>query len=256
MTGAVGTQAAFGANARQIQERCMNYLGLKPVIVSNQIIQRDRHAEFLLFLALVAESLNKFAVNLRSWQRSEIGEVREKFGKNQVGSSTMSHKMNPIRLERVCGLSRIISANGFAAMRNVSSWDERDLTNSSPERIIFPDTCILADYTISMITDVLRNLEFDYENIERNLNLTKGLILAERIMIELTRKGMNRQDAHELMRKLSMKARKGGKSLKNILLKEKRITKYLSEEEIATLMDPHTYIGTAKEQVDLVLRKL
>lgn len=253
MSGAVGTQAALGEKAVRIQELAMKNLGISPALVSTQVIQRDRHAEFLLFLALVAESLNKFGVNVRSWQRSELGEVSEKFEKGkQVGSSTMAHKKNPITLERVCGLSRVVKANAFAGLENVPLWDERDLTNSSCERVILPESLILSDYILGLTIKVLGNLEFNKENIERNLNLSGGLIMAERIMIELTKKGMPRQEAHELVRKISMQAKDFAKDLKE----SGEVSKYLSTQEIGALMDPHTYIGTAVEQVERVLREL
>jgi len=253
MTGAVGTQAAMGPKAMQIQEKCMDYLGLAPVLVSTQVIQRDRHAEFLQYLSLVAESLNKFGVNIRSWQRTEIGEVSEKFGKGQVGSSTMSHKTNPIHMERVCGLSRVITSNSFTGLRNVSLWEERDLTNSSAERIIIPESLILMDYILSITVEALNGLEFNKENIRRNLELSKGLIMAERIMIELARRGMDRQESHELLRKLSMNAKASGLGLKEVLLSEKAVMKHISAAELDSLMDPTTYIGTAIEQADAVL---
>jgi len=253
MSGAVGTQAALGEKAARIQELAMKTLGLSPALVSTQVIQRDRHAEFLLFLALVAESMNKFGVNLRSWQRSELGEVSEKFEKGkQVGSSTMAHKKNPITLERVCGLSRVVKVNAFAALENVPLWDERDLTNSSCERIILPESLVLSDYILGLMIKVLGNLEFNKENIERNLNLSGGLIMAERIMIELTKKGMGRQEAHELVRKISMQTKDFTKDLKE----SEEVSTYLSAREIGALMDPHTYIGTAVEQVERVLREL
>ncbi len=256
MSGAVGTQAAMGPKAIEIQEKCMGYLGLSPVLVSTQVIQRDRHAELLQFLSLVAESLNKFGINLRSWQRTEIGEVSERFEKGQVGSSTMSHKTNPIHLERVCGLSRIVTGNSFAGLRNVALWDERDLTNSSPERILFPESFILLDYILSLMIKALKGLEFNKENIERNLALSKGLVLAERVMIELAKKGMDRQDAHELLRKVSMRAKKEGIGLKEALSSESSVGKQFSPKELDMLMDPHTYIGTAVKQVDRVIAQL
>jgi len=256
MTGAVGTQAAMGPKAMQIQERCMAHLGIAPVLVSTQVIQRDRHAEFLQYLSLVAESLNKFGVNIRSWQRTEIGEVSERFGKGQVGSSTMSHKANPIHMERVCGLSRVITSNSFAGLRNVALWEERDLTNSSAERIIIPESLILMDYMLSITIDVLNGLEFNKENIRRNLGLSNGLIMAERVMIELARRGMGRQESHELLRKLSMKAKAEGLGLKGVLLSEKAVMEHISASELDSLMDPLTYIGTALEQADAVLAVL
>ena len=257
MTGAVGTQAAFGPKAMKIQELTMKYLGLKSVNVSNQVIQRDRHAEFLLLLALVGETLNKICTEIRNLQRTEIDEVAEGFKKGkQVGSSTMPHKRNPIYCERICGLSRIIRADAFAAMDNIPLWHERDLTNSAPERILIPEACILIDYMLAKTIEVMENLEFKPENIKRNLNMTKGLIMAEKIMVTLVEKGMSRQEAHELIRKDSMKVYETGEGFINVLGKDPEVAKYLPKKELEELMKPENYIGTAVEQVEKVVRRL
>ena len=257
MTGAVGTGAAFGDKAVKIQSLVMTELGLTPVPVSNQIIQRDRHAEYTSLLALISQSLNKIGVNIRSWQRTEIGEVFERFdAKKQVGSSTMPHKRNPIHFERVCGLSRVITSLAFAQLQNIALWDERDLTNSSPERITLLESSILLDYILNVANKGLASLGFNKGKIEENLNLSGGLIMAERIMIELTNKGMSRQDAHELMRELTLKAERENKGFGDVLKGSADVTKYLSPPEIGALIDPHTYIGSAVEQVDSVLKNL
>lgn len=257
MTGAVGTQAALGPNAIRIQELTMKYLNLKPVNVSNQVIQRDRHAEFLFHLALIGETLNKICTEIRNLQRTEIDEVAEGFKKGkQVGSSTMPHKRNPIIAERVCGLSRILKADAFAAMDNIPLWHERDLTNSAPERILIPESCILADYILTKTIDLLENLEFKPENIKRNLNMTKGLIMAEKIMIDLVEKGMGRQEAHEAIRKDAMKVYETGESFVEVLANDPAITKYFSRKQLIELMRPENYIGTAVEQVEKVVKRL
>jgi adenylosuccinate lyase len=257
MTGAVGTQAALGPKAVKIQELTMKYLGLKPVMVSNQVIQRDRHAEFLFNLALIGETLNKICTEIRNLQRTEIDEVAEGFKKDkQVGSSTMPHKRNPIYCERICGLSRIIRANAFASMDNIPLWHERDLTNSAPERILIPESCILIDYMLIKTIEVLENLVFRPENIERNLNMTKGLIMAENLMVKLVEKGMGRQEAHELVRENAMEVYNMGRNFRDVLLSDARVTKYLSEDEIKEAMKPESYIGTAIEQVEKVVKKL
>lgn len=257
MTGAVGTGAAFGKNAVKIQELSMKELSLTPATISNQIIQRDRHAEFTSLLALISQTLNKIGVNIRSWQRTEIGEVFEKFdAKTQVGSSTMPHKRNPIHFERVCGLSRIVTSLASAQLQNIALWDERDLTNSAPERITLLESSILLDYILDLANKGLSSLGFNKENIEKNLNLSGGLIMAERIMIALTNAGMSRQDAHELMRELTLKAEKEGTTFGEILSADDKVKAYLSGPELSKLLDPHTYIGSAAEQVDSVLKKL
>ena len=257
MSGAVGTGAAFGDKAEKIEELTLKHLDIEPALVTTQIIQRDRHAEFCYFMSLVAETLNKIAVNLRSLQRTEIGEVYEQFDtKQQIGSSTMPQKTNPIHLERVCGLSRIITSNAFAQMRNIGLWDERDLTNSSSERIIFPESTILLDYILDMATRTVRNLNFSHANIEKNILLSKGLIMAERIMIELTSAGMGRQEAHETIRRLALDTQSKKIRFTDALKQSKKVTKYLSSDEIDKLMEPRTYVGNAGKKVERVLKEL
>ncbi|HQC13284.1 MAG TPA: adenylosuccinate lyase, partial [Methanoregulaceae archaeon] len=206
MSGAVGTQAALGPKGIAVQALMMEYLGLSPVDVSNQVISRDRYAEYFMFLANLATTLDKIGIEIRSLQRTEIGEVEEAFGEKQVGSSTMPHKRNPIKSEQVCGLARIVRAAVIPALENNTLWDERDLTNSSPERILFPEATILADHILRLMTDVLENLYLNREQIRRNLDLLHGINMAESVMIELTKRGMGRQSAHELIRTSSMEA--------------------------------------------------
>ncbi|HID27664.1 MAG TPA: adenylosuccinate lyase, partial [Methanosarcinales archaeon] len=254
--GAVGTQAAFGNYGIKLKEKVMQYLELGSVEVCNQLIQRDRYAEFIFWNANTVTTLDKICVEIRSLQRSEIGEVKESFGKKQVGSSTMPHKRNPIKSEQVCGLARIVRAQVETALLNNTLWDERDLTNSSCERILFPETCVLTDHLIKLTTDIIKNLKFYTENIKRNLELLKGLNMAEAVMIEITKRGMGRQDTHELVRNCARKAFSENLPLKEVLLAEPQITKYLSEKEIETIMNPYNYIGTAVEQVESVVKRL
>jgi len=150
MSGAVGTQAAFGKKGIEIQEKTMEYLGIEAADVSNQVIQRDRHAEFVMWMANTVTTLDKICIEIRSLARSEIAEVEESFGKKQVGSSTMPHKRNPIKSEQVCGLARIVRAMVEPELRNNTLWDERDLTNSSCERIVFPESCVLTDHVYAL----------------------------------------------------------------------------------------------------------
>lgn len=256
MTGAVGTQASFKDKGIKIQELVMKDLGINSVLVSNQVIQRDRHAEFLLNLALIAETLNKICTEIRNLQRTEIGEVSEGFRKKQVGSSTMPHKRNPIYAERVCGLSRIIKANALVALDNIPLWHERDLTNSAPERIIFPESCILTDYILNVTVDLIENLVFDYKAIERNLNLSGGKIMAEAVMMVLVEKGMSRQDAHELLRSIAMESYKTGEDYRSLLIRNREVMKYLTEKEVDAALNPKNYIGTAVEQVENLIKKI
>ncbi len=256
ITGAVGTQASFGEKGIEIQELVMKELGLGKVEVSNQLIQRDRYAECFALLALISATLDKMGREVRNLMRTEIAEVAEPFREEkQVGSSTMPHKRNPINSEKVCGLARVIKSNVFVALENVSLEHERDLTNSSPERCIIPESFVLLDEILKTMKRVMKGLVIFPENVEKNLNLTKGLNLAEAVMIELTKKGMSRQEAHELLRKLSIKAFKENKSLKEVLFDSKEARKYLSIEDIERITNPKNYIGTAIEQVQKILEK-
>ncbi|MDF1533184.1 MAG: adenylosuccinate lyase [Methanosarcinaceae archaeon] len=256
MTGAVGTQAAFGKDGIEIQKRTMEYLKIGSVDVSNQIIQRDRHAEFVMWMANTVTTLDKIAVEFRSLQRSEIAEVEESFGKKQVGSSTMPHKRNPIKSEQICGLARIVRAMVEPELQNNTLWDERDLTNSSCERIVFPEACVLTDHIIKLAIGVIENLRFYPENIRRNLDLLRGLNMGEAVMMELAMRGVGRQEAHEIVRSSAMLAHESGQHFKDVLLANKEVAEYLSEEDIVNLVDPEKYIGTAVEQVEVVVAKL
>ncbi|MDN7025727.1 adenylosuccinate lyase [Methanoculleus sp. FWC-SCC1] len=256
LTGAVGTQAALGEKAPAIQEAMMEFLGLAPVDVSNQIISRDRYAEYFMFLANVATTLDKIGLEIRLMQRSEIGELEEAFGSKQVGSSTMPHKRNPIKSEQVCGLARIVRSAVEPALQNNVLWDERDLTNSSPERVLFPEASILLDHILAVMTRVLEGLQVRPENIRRNLMLLRGINLAESVMIELTRRGMDRQEAHEIVREASMQALADGKNLVDVLAARQDVTAYCSRQELEELLDPDAYIGTAVQQVDRLTEKL
>lgn len=256
LTGAVGTQAALGEKGIEIQEHMMKYLDLSSVDVSNQIIQRDRYAEYFCFLANLATTLDKIGVEIRSLQRTEIGEVEEAFGSKQVGSSTMPHKRNPIKSEQVCGLARIVRSAVEPAFQNNTLWDERDLTNSSPERILFPEATILTDHILKVMTSVLDGLNLREDRIKQNLSMLHGINMAESVMIELTRKGMARQDAHEIIREKSMEALSAGQSLASLLAKTPEITKYIKPADIEKLLSPEEYIGTSVRQVERVIKKL
>jgi len=256
MTGAVGTQASFGDKGIEIQELVMKDLGLGKVEVSNQLIQRDRYAECFALLALISATLDKMGREIRNLMRTEIAEVAEPFREDkQVGSSTMPHKRNPINSEKVCGLARVIKSNVFVALENVSLEHERDLTNSSPERCIIPESFVLLDEILKTMKKVMKGLKIFPENVEKNLMLTKGLNLAEAVMIELTKKGMSRQEAHELLRRLSIKAFEENKGLKEVLLESKEARAYLSDEDIERVTNPKNYIGTAIEQVRRILEE-
>ncbi|CAB50160.1 adenylosuccinate lyase [Pyrococcus abyssi] len=252
MRGAVGTAASFGDKAFEIEKLVMEDLGLKPARITNQIIQRDVYAELMFFLALVASTLDKMALEIRNLQRTEILEVSEPFGEKQVGSSTMPHKRNPIRTEKVCGLARVLYSNVIPALLNNPLWHERDLTNSSVERVILPESFVLLDEMLKVMKKVLKGLEFFPENIKRNLYLTKNLIMAEPLMLKLAEKGMGRQEAHELVRQLAMKAFKEGRDLLEVVRKNEEAMKYLTENDLEGLK-PENYIGKAREIVENVV---
>ncbi|MCX9015346.1 MAG: adenylosuccinate lyase [Candidatus Methanoperedens sp.] len=256
MSGAVGTQAAFGTKGIEIQKRTMEVLGIEAADVSNQIIQRDRHAEFVMWMANTVTTLDKICIEIRSLARSEIAEVEESFGKKQVGSSTMPHKRNPIKSEQVCGLARIVRAMVEPALMNNTLWDERDLTNSSCERIVFPESCVLTDHLIRLTTNIIQNLRIYPENIRKNLELLDGLNMGEAIMMELSRKGVGRQDAHEIVRQCAMNARESRIHMRKALLANETVSGYMTESEIESIMNPDNYIGTAVEQVESVVAKL
>jgi adenylosuccinate lyase len=256
MTGAVGTMAALGKDGFSVQERMMAELGLGTVDISNQIVPRDRYAEYFMFLAGVATTLDRMAIAIRTLQRTEIGEIEEPFGKKQVGSSTMPHKRNPVRSEQVSGLARVIRSSVEPALQNNTLWDERDLTNSSCERAIFPEATILADHILQVMTGVVDGLTINRENVGKNLAMEGGIPLAESVMVELTKLGMGRQDAHEAVRVASMEAYRGKADIAGVLARNREVKKYLTRRELAHLLEPGRYIGTAPEQVDRVTTRL
>ncbi|ALM75123.1 adenylosuccinate lyase [Thermococcus barophilus] len=253
MSGAVGTMASFGEKGLQVQRLVMEDLGLKPARISNQIIQRDIYAELVMILALIASTLDKIALEVRNLQRTEILEVSEPFGKKQVGSSTMPHKRNPIRSEKICGLARIIYSNVIPALLNNPLWHERDLTNSSVERVILPETFMLLDEMLKNMKKVLSGLEFFPENIKRNLYLTNNLIMAEPLMLKLTEKGMGRQEAHEVVRQIAMKAFYEKRDLIEIAKENEVVREYLDDGDFKGLK-PENYIGLAPQIVDGVIQ--
>jgi adenylosuccinate lyase len=254
--GAVGTQASLGEHGIEVQQSMMEFLGLGSVDVSSQLIQRDRYAEYFFLLANIATTLDKIGITLRTLQRTEIGEVEEAFGTDQVGSSTMPHKRNPIKSEQVCGLARIIRSSVIPALENNTLWDERDLTNSSAERVLFPEATILTDHILAVMIRVLEGLRLNERNIRRNLDLLHGINMAESVMIALVDRGMGRQDAHELLRKASMQALREEKPLADILAGDPGVVGYISAAEIGVLLSPEQYIGTAVVQVERVVGRL
>ena len=254
MSGAVGTQAGFGENGLEVQRLVMERVGLGVVEISSQIIQRDRHAEFLCILGMIASSLDKFATEIRQLQRPEIGELAEPFRRSsQVGSSTMPQKRNPTRSERIGGLDKVVRSLVPPSLENIVTWHERDLTNSSCERFIIPEACILVDYMIESMIRILEGLEIDRERMRRNVSLTQGRVMSESIMMQLVKKGMGRQEAHELIRNISLKSESENQPFLEALLENQKVTSRMTKEEVEEALQPHNYLGTAIEQVDKIL---
>ncbi|MBE6506329.1 MAG: adenylosuccinate lyase [Methanocorpusculum parvum] len=256
LTGAVGTAASLGMDGLRVQKAMMQRLGLQDAGVTTQVIARDRYAEYIFLLANIATTLEKIAVEIRSLQRTEIGEVAEPFGANQVGSSTMPHKRNPVKCEQVCGLARIIRSMVEPALLNNTLWDERDLTNSAAERITFPEASVLTDHCLNSMVSVISNLVIHEEAVSRNLDAQQGLNLSESVMIEATKRGMPRQTAHEIIRKASQEALERKHPLADILAEIPEISAIISAEEIYGLLNPKTYLGLAVQQVDMMIQQL
>jgi len=256
MSGAVGTMASFGDKGIKIQSHIMKELGLNPVLIANQVIQRDNHAEVIFLTSLIGQSLAKIARQFRILQRNEIAEMFEPFKPSQVGSSTMPHKRNPHKSERICSLARVLKSNVIVALDNVVLEDERDLTNSANERIIFGENFVILDFMIQQMISILKGIEFDQDKIEENLNLTKGACLSEKVMVELVKRGVGRQEGHEILRRAAIKSRKENRFIKEILLEKELIRKKFTEQEIIELLDPHKYVGLAVLQVENLLNHL
>jgi len=256
MSGAVGTQASFGDNARKISRRTMEELDLREEEISTQIIARDRHAEYVSWLANVVTTLDKICTNVRNTQRTEIAEVEEGFGAQQVGSSTMPHKRNPVKSENVCGLARVVRGFVETQLQNNVLWEERDLTNSSSERVVFAETSVLADHCVNRTTNVIEGLGFHDDEIRENLEMLDGVNMAEAVMMELARQGYGRQKGHEAVRRAAMRAHEEGLSMKESLLEDEEIGEWLKEDEIDALLNPDEYIGTSVERVEEVVERL
>jgi len=229
ISGAVGTYAHLDP---YIEKYVCEKLGLKPALISTQIEQRDRHAEYLMILSLIASSLEKFATEIRNLQRTEIREVEEPFRKGQKGSSAMPHKRNPVRTEQICGLARVVRANSLAAMENIPLWNERDISHSSVERIIVPDSCILIDYMLNSFTVILTDLMVYPENMRRNLELTGGLIFSEKILLELVKAGLKREEAYSLVQRNALLAWEEGRDFRKLIEEDEQIRGYLGGNKI------------------------
>ncbi|HNP27671.1 MAG TPA: adenylosuccinate lyase [Nitrospirales bacterium] len=239
LSGAMGT---FAHLSPSIEKSVCQRLGLKPAPISNQVIQRDRHAAFLSTLALLAASIEKVATEIRHLQRTEVLEAEEFFEPGQKGSSAMPHKRNPISSENLCGLARVVRSNSLAAMENVALWHERDISHSSAERIILPDSTILIDYMLIRLTKVLSKLVVYPQRMMATLNQTGGLIYSQRLLLGLVEKGAGRKEAYEHVQQHAMAAWKGEGSFQALIEQDPFIAKHLSIKEIAACFNPKTYL--------------
>ena len=234
ISGAVGTFANIDP---RVEEYVCNKAGLKPDPCSTQIIQRDRHAEFFATLAIIASSIDKFAVEIRHLQRTEVLEAEESFSKGQKGSSAMPHKRNPVLSENLSGLARLLRGYAVSAMENVALWHERDISHSSVERVIGPDATILIDFMLTRCCGLIENLVVYPENMLKNLNLMRGLIFSQRVLLELANKGASREDAYAMVQRNAMKVWEEGKDFQSELLADIDVRRYLSVDEITSAFD-------------------
>jgi len=244
VSGAVGTYANLDPFVEQYV--CAK-LGLRPAPVSTQIIQRDRHAEFLTTLALIASSLDKFATEIRNLQRTEILEAEEFFEKGQKGSSAMPHKRNPIRSENISGLARVIRANAMAAMENIPLWHERDISHSSVERVIIPDSCILVDYMLHRFINIVEKLLVYPDNMKKNLGKTQGMLFSESILLALVQKGLTREEAYKLVQRNAMKVWEERGDFREMLLSDSDVTTRLTEQELDDCLDINHHLRFVDE---------
>lgn len=249
ISGAVGTYATVPP---EIEQKVCRKLGLEPAPVSSQILQRDRHAQFVTTLAIIASSLEKFATEIRALQKTEVGEVGEPFGTKQTGSSAMPHKRNPELCERICGLARLVRGFALTSMENIALWHERDISHSSTERIIIPDSCLLLDYCLNLFTSIMKGLEVYPRRMKKNLALSKGLIFSQRVMLALIDKGLSRQKAYELVQRNTLKAWKGNKNFLNLLKADPEVTAILPEAELESLFDYEYYL----QHIDEIFQRL
>jgi adenylosuccinate lyase len=252
ISGAVGT---YANTSPEIEKKVCDILNLKPSQASTQILQRDRHAQMLSALAICGATLEKIALEVRGLQRTDVKEIEEPFSKGQKGSSAMPHKRNPVICERICGLARVLRSNAMAAFENIALWHERDISHSSAERIIIPDSFIMLDYILGKTIFVLENLNVIERNMERNLMKYGGIIFSQRVLLELINKGMLRDDAYAIVQSAALKAWEEEGSFKENLLNEKVITDYLTKDELESLFDVKyhlKYIDTIIQRLDKI----
>ncbi len=250
ISGAVGT---FATLSPQVEEKTCHKLGLTPAPISNQVLQRDRHAQFVTTLAIIASSLEKFATEIRALQKTEVREVEEPFSPGQTGSSAMPHKRNPELCERVCGLARLIRGYSVTSLENITLWHERDISHSSTERIILPDACLALDYSMNVFTSVMKGLNVYPKRMKQNMEITRGLLFSQRVLLALIDKGLSRQVAYKLVQRNAMETWKSDtKKFINLLKTDKEVMAVLTVTELEALFDYNYYL----RYVDDVFRRL
>jgi adenylosuccinate lyase len=249
LSGAVGT---FSNVPPLIEEKVCKKLGLKPEPVATQVVQRDRHAEYLTALALIAASVEKIAIEIRHLQRTEVLEAEEPFIAGQKGSSAMPHKRNPVGCENLSGLARLVRTNALAAIENIALWHERDISHSSVERVIIPDSSILIDYMLDRLKGILQGLHVYPKRMKENIDKSYGLFTSQRVMLSLVEKGLDREKAYSIVQNNAMKSWKRGISFKKILLKDKEVKKYLTSSEINAIFDLSYYL----KNIDYIFKRV
>lgn len=234
MSGAVGTYAAIDPKVEKIACR---KLGLKPSKISTQVIHRDLHAQYFLTLSLIASAIERIATEVRHFQRTEVLEMEEPFGKGQKGSSAMPHKKNPILSENLCGLARIVRSSAVPALENISLWHERDISHSSVERVIGPDTTILTDFMLTRVTGMIKGLQIYPKNLEKNIWTTNGLVFSQKVLLKLISKGITREKSYSMVQRNAMECWKSGKNFREILLKDPEVKGLLTEQDLDACFD-------------------
>lgn len=248
VSGAVGT---FSNLPPELEEKVCAKLGLLPEPVATQVIQRDRHAEYMTALALIAASVEKISIEIRHLQRTEVREAEEPFTAGQKGSSAMPHKRNPVGAENLSGLARVVRTNALAAIENIALWHERDISHSSVERIIIPDSTILVDYMLNRLTGMLKNMHIYPEKMRANMDRSFGLFNSQKVMLALTEKGLTREDAYALVQANAMKSWSDSKSFLDLLLADMEIAKHLSADELKNIFDMNCYL----RNIDFVFKR-
>jgi adenylosuccinate lyase len=249
ISGAVGTYATVPP---EVEQRACRKLKLTPAPISSQVLQRDRHAQFVTTLAIIAGSLEKFATEIRGLQKTEVREVEEPFGTSQTGSSAMPHKRNPELSERVSGLARLVRGCALTSLENIALWHERDISHSSNERIILPDACLVMDYVLALFTSVMKGLQVYPQRMKKNLELTRGLVFSQRVMLALIDKGLGRQEAYELVQRNAMKAWKGNRNFLTLLKADTEVKSTISSEELEKIFDYQYYL----QHMDEIFQRL